>query len=71
MQVSLKIIISYALVRAVVAIMKQYFIWKHTTYLIKEDKTNRVKQETKRKKLRSQLELAVVNGDEAEIERIR
>ena len=50
---------------------KQFFIWRHQKYLIKTAIKSRKLHEKRRIELRESLELAVVKGNEPEIESIR
>lgn len=70
-QQAIKVFVGYTTLSIVFELAKQYMIWKHQEFLIKEDFTIRKEQETRRKRLRAELEDAVIKGDEADIDKIR
>ena len=70
-KLAFRVAIIYTALCLLFELTKQFFIWRHENYLVKNAVQNKKMHEKRRIMLRDKLELAVVKGNEAEIESIR
>lgn len=71
LRICIRVFIGYVTVCLLFALGKQVIIWRHQQFLIKENKQKKKYHDQRRKQLKTELELAVVKGNEAEVERLR